>query len=751
MGLVAVPCAAQQIDFPKAAVEDDAALAAAMPAFAERVIAMYSNTDRDQYLDNMARLQLVAGKYAEAHRTLLALREARQARAVVPLAALGNVRWEIYATAKAREVTDGKPFNEAFKQSFDEALRPFDDKNAYRVLWTFGTSLTFLQNTLRDTLDRHKGDTTMTITDAIDLLRKYLSVQAYRSFQPLIADLVDEDDRRRYIIEKDIPVRTPDGATVCTLLMRPRGTTGRLPSLLNFTIYSNPYDNLNQARRTTSNGYVGIVGLPRGKGCSPDKPVPYEHDGSDAAALIDWITAQPWSDGRVGMYGGSYEGFTAWAATKRMPKGLKAIMTGAPAAPGIDVPMENNVFWNFVYPWTFYTTNDKALDNATYNDNARWARLNREWYVSGRAYRDLEKIDGTPNPIFDQWIAHPAYDSYWQNVIPYKKEFARINIPVLTTAGYYFGGPGGALYYFQQHYKYNPKAEHYLVIGPYDHLRGHGGTVGVLGENFFKVLAGYELDPVAQLDMPELRYQWFDYVFKRGTKPALLKDKVNYEVMGANVWKHAPSLAAMGNQKLRFHLRAVRAGDAYQLTESKPANDAFITQTVDLADRSDVDRVSPGGGIVDKVIDTLDSIEFVSDPLLQPIELSGLFSGRLDFITNKKDFDFNILIYELTPTGEYVQLSPYWARASYIRDPSHRQLLTPGKRTQLDFESGRLTSRQFQAGSRVVVLLQGMKGSGMQINYGTGRDVSDETIADAKEKLLIKWFSDSYIDVPVRK
>ena len=79
------------------------------------------------------------------------------------------------------------------------------------------------------------------------------------------------------------------------------------------------------------------------------------------------------------MYGGSYEGFTAWATTKRMPKGLKAIMTGAPVAPGIDVPMENNVFWNFVYPWTFYTTNDKALDNATYNDNARWARLNREW------------------------------------------------------------------------------------------------------------------------------------------------------------------------------------------------------------------------------------------------------------------------------------------------------------------------------------------------------------------------------------
>src|SRR5437660_7756170 len=110
------------------------------------------------------------------------------------------------------------------------------------------------------------------------------------------------------------------------------------------------------------------LGHTRGKACSPDKTVPYVYDGADAAALIDWIAAQPWSDGRVGMYGGSYSGFTAWAAAKHMPKALKAIMVGAPVAPGVDVPMEGNVFWNFVYPWPFYTTNTRWLDNATYND-----------------------------------------------------------------------------------------------------------------------------------------------------------------------------------------------------------------------------------------------------------------------------------------------------------------------------------------------------------------------------------------------
>jgi hypothetical protein len=60
-------------------------------------------------------------------------------------------------------------------------------------------------------------------------------------------------------------------------------------------------------------------------------------------------------------------------------------------------------------------------------------------------------------------------------MIPYKEEFARVNIPVLNTAGYYYGGPGAAVYYFTEHLRYNPKTEHYLLIGPYDSSRRNAG------------------------------------------------------------------------------------------------------------------------------------------------------------------------------------------------------------------------------------------------------------------------------------
>lgn len=712
--LFASVAAAQQIDLPPEARANDAALQAALPAFAERILAASPTPDPD----TLFRLQLLAGRRDEALASL---------RAIPP--ALVNVRWEIYANAKSIEARERKSFDDAFRQSFRERMRGLSDDQAFRVAWSFGTSLTFLENDLRSTLARHESASSLSLPDAIDLAKKAFGVQAYRSFSTLIGGLITEDDQRRYVVERDTRVQLRSGVVVCADIVRPR-TDLRLPALLNFTIYADPRLNYDEAKRSASMGYAGVVGTVRGKRCSPGTADPYVHDSEDAAGLIDWIAARHWSDGRVGMYGGSYEGATTWGAVKRMPKALKAIMTGAPVAPGIDVPMEGNIFWNFVYPWPFYTTGNKTLDDATYNDSARWQRLDHESYASGRPYRDLERIDGTPNPVFREWIAHPSYDAYWRSTIPFEKEFARVDIPVLTTAGYYYGGPGAAVHYFREHLRYRPNAEHYLLIGPYDHVHGHSGTINLLGRKTFTALSGYDLEPNAHIDMGELRYQWFDYVLRKGKKPALLADKVNYFVVGGNRWQHAPSLAAMAARTMKLPVRG--------------------NLTVNLADRSDADRVVPGGNVVGKEIDRANGVELVSDPLTAPAQISGLFSGHFEFITNKKDFDFNIALYALTPDGDYHLLAPYWSRASYTGHLSTRRLLTPGKRERLDFESVRLMSQQLPAGSRIVAVISVIKELGRQINYGSGKDVSAESIADAGEPLHIEWLPGSFLELPMR-
>jgi predicted acyl esterase len=548
-----------------------------------------------------------------------------------------------------------------------------------------------------------------------------------------------------FILQRNVQVRTPDGATICALIARPRSTQ-RLPALLQFTIYVDSAANLADVRRSADHGYAGVIAYTRGKACSPQTPVPYRHDGTDAVAVIDWIVRQPWSDGRVGMYGGSYSGYTTWAATKYKPKALKAIMVGAPVAPAIDVPSEGNIVWNFIYPWPFYTLNNKTLDDATYSDNARWQKLNREWYVNGRAYRDLDKIDGTPNPTWNEWLAHPSYDAYWRGLIPYRDEFAQIDIPVLETAGYFYGGPGAAVYYFTQHLKYNPNARHYLLIGPYDHRQAQRGVVSAAGDTV-KSIVGYETDPVAWINIvADLRYPFFDWVLKGGPRPPLLADRMNYEVMGANVWKHATSIGAMSNGTLRLYLDS-----SGRLSRERGLPDSGLTLRVDLAYRGDIDTILPGGAVRDTAVNAYLALEYVSDPLTEPLEVSGLYSGHLEFTTNKRDFDLSAQLFELTPDGHYMQLPPFQVRASYSRDLTARRLLTPGARDTLDFTAQRLISRKLAPGSRVVLVIGPIKGPGQQINYGSGKEVNDETIADAGQPLQIRLLSGSYVQLPVRR
>ena len=745
--------AAQAFPLSSADIADSAALSRSMPRLAAEVLATYRDADRARFLDNLFRLQLLTGKYREAATSLAEARALRTARRdTAPASRARYVQYEIFAKAKVLAASAGRPFTETFAQAFRETFARLDNPTAAFAARTILASTRTVASDLRWAMPDQTGKTTIPLDEALTLLHVYQAVESYRAFVGLPPALVAQDEARRYTVEQNVAVKTPDGATVCAVVVRPRDAKGRLPALLQFTIYADSIASMRDALLSASHGYVGVTGHTRGKACSPDKAVPYLYDGRDAAALIDWIAAQPWSDGRVGMYGGSYSGFTVWAAAKHMPKALKAIMAGAPVAPGIDVPMEGNVFWNFIYQWPFFTTNDRWLDNATYNDNARWNRLNEQWYRNGRPYRELEKIDGTPNPVFADWIAHPTIDTYWATMIPQGEQYASITIPVLQTAGYFYGGPGGATHYFLEHYQHNPRASHYLLVGPYDHFQAQRGVVTVLGDTA-TFIAGYDIDPVARIDiLADLRYQWFDHVLKGGPRPAMLRDRLNYQVMGANVWRSAPSIAAAANGRLRLYFNPRRSAARYSLSESPVGTDTSIALTVDLADRSDIDRPRLRGGILDVAIDTSNGITLVSEPLKEAVEVTGLLSGHLELIANKRDFDFVITPYEWLSDGRYFQLPPYTSRASHVASVTERRLLTPGTRERLDFASRlRLMSRRVAAGSRLVIVLSIVKNPGQQINYGTGRDVSDESGADAGEPLTVRWLPGSYVDLPTRR
>jgi putative CocE/NonD family hydrolase len=714
--------AAPEFDFRPPPTAGDAATPATMRDLASRLIPVYQESDPERYLANLSALQMVLGDYTSADVSRQALRDRRRhADAGRPVGRA--IIYDIYAYAKAMEAENRIPFAGAFTKAFREVVSRLSDQDAHAVTQWLGTPLSVFREALQKSFDQQRAKGSISQPEAVELIWKYISFEAYRAFGPLVASLNAEDDGRRYAVDNEVLIRTPDGASISAVVIRPNGSTNPLPTLLEFTIN----DTQTYAKECAAHGYVGVVAYTRGKHKSPNRVVPYQRDGEDARAVINWIAKQPWSDGRVGMYGDGYSGFTPWAAAKRLPPALKAIATSASAAPGIGFPMEGNVFKNSAYRWSSHVTNPTASDENSYNDDARWRSLDQKWYRSGRRYRDMGRVYGKPNPIFIRWLNHPSYDRYWQKMVPYREQFAHINIPVLTTTGYYAASEPGDLYYFTQHHRYNPHADHMLLIGPYD-------------------------DNVMLGDLRELRYQWFDHVFKGGALPSPLKDTINYEVMGTNQWQHAPSLEAMAERRLRFYLDTAASGATRRLTQQKNTKAAFVQQTVSLVDRTDAGWTPPTA-LVTKSVMPHNGTMFVSEPLTGPTEFNGLFSGRLDFTVNKMDVDLNIVLYEHLAGGDYVRLfSPaYEFRASYLRDRVHRHLLRAGERQQLTFLSERMTSRQLQTGSRLVMVLSISKRPDREINYGTGNDVSEESIADGKIPIKIRWHNDSYIEIPVRK
>jgi len=153
--------------------------------------------------------------------------------------------------------------------------------------------------------------------------------------------------------------------------------------------------------------------------------------------------------------------------------------------------------------------------------------------------------------------------------------------------------------------------------------------------------------------------------------------------------------------------------------------------------------------IVGKKPNLSNGFSFISEPFDEPVSINGTFSGEINASINKKDMDIGLVLYEVLPNGELVHLSYFLGRASYARDASVRNLLTPGRVESIPFDRTRMVSRKLEKGSRLLLTLNVNKNRFCQINYGTGKDVSDEGISDAKVPLQIKWYGDTYVKIPI--
>lgn len=633
-------------------------------------------------------------------------------------------------------------FKDAFKNSYSKYIKNADDIQVINLDKAL---------ILRDPTDYYVSHFNATYSNiksekisqatAKGLVKKYFLSSVFSSARAIYFEEIKQDHKRRYVVNDSIVIPMKDGAEVSVVLVKRKGSSSAKKStILVSSIYTGT--NVASAMLAASKGYIGVIANTRGKRLSKSDIKPFEYENSDVYEVIDWISKQSWSNQKVAMFGGSYNGFTQWASMKHsVHPALKTIVPMVAIAPGIDYPMENNILHNYSYSWNFYVTNNKFLDFEASNDFNRWNTLKNTWYKTGVAYNKLDSLDGQVNKLWNTYMEHPSYDDYWKKMIPYEEEFAKIDIPILTITGYYDDSQRGAMYYYNQHHKYVKNPNHYLLVGPYDHWTAQTKPQ--------ESLRNYKLDKSALINIEEdIIYQWFDYVLNGKEKPGILKDKVNFQVMDTDTWMHKPSLNAMTNDTLTYYLSATKLDGFYGLKSE--ANPSEIEMVIDFKDRESMTNTEYYPWPLEKDnINLNDGLIFKSEALKEDVIINGSFTGNLEFSINKKDVDYSVIVYQLTPENKYFHLSYYIGRASFAKDREYRNLLMPNKMTKVSFDNSKLISKKIEKGSQIVIVVNVNKNNNAQINYGSGRDVNVESIKDAETPLKITFTGNTSISLPI--
>uniref|UniRef100_UPI003AA96BAE CocE/NonD family hydrolase n=1 Tax=Winogradskyella sediminis TaxID=1382466 RepID=UPI003AA96BAE len=477
----------QELPFQKVVLSDSVALKNQM-----QQLAIHCDTQNLSKLD-VFKVQLIRGNYKEALVTL------KKRIKETPIAQRQYLDvYMHYVEAKLY-----KNFKDAFKKSYRKYVKNSEDIqviNLNKALIVRDPTDYYVDN-FYNTYNTIKSEQISQST-ATDLVKKYFLSTVFSSTRAIYFEEIKQDHKRRYAINDSIVIPMKDGAEVSIVLVERKGhSTAKKSAILVSSVYAGT--NEATAMLSASKGYIGVIANTRGKRLSKSDIKPLEYEHTDVYEVIDWISKQSWSNQKVAMVGGSYNGFTQWASMKHnVHPALKTIVPIVAIAPGIDYPMENNVLHNYSYSWNFYVTNNKFLDFEASNDFKRWNTLKNSWYKTGVAFNKLDSLDGRVNTLWNRYMQHPSYDDFWKKMIPYKQEFAKIDIPILTITGYYDDSQRGAMYYYNQHHTYAKNPNHYLLVGPYDHW-----TAQTKPE---ESLRNYKLDNAALINIEEdLIYQWF--------------------------------------------------------------------------------------------------------------------------------------------------------------------------------------------------------------------------------------------------
>lgn len=536
-------------------------------------------------------------------------------------------------------------------------------------------------------------------------------------------------------IQYHVGVDMRDGVELATDVYVP-GSKGPYPTLLVRDPYTNGSAEARQryARWATANGYVFVFQSVRGRSDSDGHWYPYFQEINDGGDTIDWIAEQPWSNGKVGMFGTSYLASVQWLAALNAQPELVAI---APAmSPG-------NYYRDVAYPGGAFSLLSRAgwgMGVAAYRTSApfpvRW-----EEEVGHLPLEALGPSLGFNVRHFQDWLDHPTYDAYWQP-LDLEARADEMRVPALNIGGWYDvflrSTIGSYLTMREQALTAEARNGQRLIIGPWPHGWNQSTETGQV-----------DFGADALIDAEGLQLGWFDHWLKGEPLPQLAP--VRIFVMGENKWRDEQEWPLARTEYRKWYLQA-DGGFAPTLptARAKPLSYRYDPSDPVPTLGGNIMRPALRGPFDQAPLDERkDVLRFVSAPLDKAMELTGPIQAVLYAASSAPDTDFMAKLMVVKPDGRAINLVDGVLRARFREGFDREVLLDPGKATRFDIDLW-ATSYRFDAGDRLRVDVSSSNFPRLARNLNTGAEFArTSTMKVAKQTIYLQEGQASHLVLPV--
>lgn len=550
----------------------------------------------------------------------------------------------------------------------------------------------------------------------------------------------------KHVYERNVPMKTRDGVILYADVWRPM--EGQAPTLLMRTPYDKgvtflgggPNNPIPSLIAFLNAGYAVVVQDARGTFTSEGAFTPKVNEIEDGQDTAAWILEQGWSDGSIGTYGASYMGMTQWALATTDTPGLQAIAPTVASAnwySGLWYSQGGALCLSLVTWWNalmYAADEQRGLQRGETSDPSALMRL-------GAVLMDtLPLNEATPVadlPVhgkgrwFDDWLAHPDFDHYWQSQ-DWSQSMSSVTVPVLASTGWYDLKMHEQVADFvrvrTQGGSEPARDGSRLVIGPWDHVN----LTGQYPDRYF--------GPLAVADLSPSHIEFFDQTL-RGRAPETPAPRVRLFVMGIDQWRDEQDFPLPDTQYVDYHLTS----DGSANTSN---GNGTLTHEAPTAEGSDEFRYDPrnpvptaGGallpsvpgfiGPVDQsVVDGRDDVLCYTGPVLtEPVEVTGFVELKVFVSSTAVDTDITAKLVDVFPDGRAINLCDGILRLRYRNSLSEPELMTPGEVYEVTVPMS-VTSNVFLPGHRIRLDISSSNFPHYDRNSNTGGVISSEALED---------------------